>query len=60
LGGQGVSPSNANHVAAGHNTFPWFKDMKHYYATVGPSNTSATEGIPPYKSYPFQLLFTPS
>jgi hypothetical protein len=60
LGGQGVSPQNQNHIAGGHNTFPWFKDMKHYYATVGPSTESATEGIPPYKSYPFQLLFTPS
>jgi hypothetical protein len=60
LGGQGVSPTNQNHIAGGHNTFPWFKDMKHYYATVGPANESAVEGIPPYKSYPFQLLFTPS
>lgn len=61
LGGQGVTPSNANHVAAGHNTFPWFKDGLHYYATTGgDANSSPVEGIPPYKSYPFQLLFTPS
>lgn len=61
LGGQGVTPTNENHVAAGHNTFPWFKDGLHYYATTGgDANSSPVEGIPPYKSYPFQLLFTPS
>ena len=61
LGGQGVTPENQNHIAYGHNAFPWFKDGKYYYATTGgDANTSPVEGIPPYKSYPFQLLFTPS
>jgi len=59
LGGAGVTPSNLNHIAAGHNAFPWFSDGKYYYATTGPA-ASPVEGIPPYKSYPFQLLFTPS
>ena len=61
LGGEGVTPTNANHIAGGHNAFPWFKDGKYYYATTGgDGTTSPVEGIPPYKSYPFQLLFTPS
>jgi hypothetical protein len=60
LGGFLYTPQNKNHITAGHNTFPWFKNMKHYYATVGLATESAFEGIPPYKSYPFQLLFTPS
>jgi hypothetical protein len=61
LGGQGVTPQNKNHIAGGHNAFPWFKDGKYYYATTGgAANSSPVEGIPPYKSYPFQLLFTPS
>ena len=61
LGGQGVTPENQNHIAYGHNSFPWFRDGKYYYATTGgDANTSPVEGIPPYKSYPFQLLFTPS
>ena len=61
LGGQGVTPENQNHIAYGHNSFPWFKDGKYYYATTGgDGTTSPVEGIPPYKSYPFQLLFTPS
>lgn len=61
LGGQGVTPTNFNHIAGGHNAFPWFKDGKYYYATTGgAANSSPVEGIPPYKSYPFQLLFTPS
>lgn len=61
LGGDGVTPTNENHIAGGHNAFPWFHDGKYYYATTGgAAGSSPTEGIPPYKSYPFQLLFTPS
>ena len=61
LGGQGVTPTNENHIAGGHNAFPWFKDGKYYYATTGgDAGSSPVEGIPPYKSYPMALLFTPS
>lgn len=56
--GSAVTPPNKNHIAYGHNVFPWFRDGLYYYSTTG--NENPLLGTPPFPSYPFELLFTPS
>lgn len=59
--GARVTPPLTNYIAYGHNAQPWFKDGKYYYATTGTTiDQDPANGVPPYFSYPFDLLFTPS
>lgn len=50
------TPSNTNWKAAGHNLLPWFGDRKFYYAVA--QNASTSLQVPPYLSFPFELLFS--
>jgi hypothetical protein len=49
-----ITPDNANHIAAGHNCYPNFKQKRWLYATT---EGTPEEGTPNFKSIPFQLLF---
>lgn len=53
-----VTPTNASHVAAGHNCFPFRVNHKFYYMEhFRKNNDAAGTGVPTYLSYPFEFLF---
>ncbi len=55
------SPSdlaNPNWIPAFHNAQPWFTDRQFYYVSVSGNNTTPSEWIPYWFSFPFELLFT--
>lgn len=53
--GSAYTPSNASHIAAGHNLEPWLFDKKFYY--VGNQSATAGQRVPKFPSAVFQLMF---
>lgn len=47
-----------NHCAAGHNLLPNLADNKFYYATRSSTGSADINGIPPWASAPFEVLFS--